>query len=198
MSIYQKVRAVERVFALLEKDIEKFKSHSGLNCVNGCGECCKKNDIEATILEFLPYAYFEYKNGNVFEVLEKVATYSSENSICFLFSPFSTSFPSGSCREYKYRGLICRLFGFSAFINKMGEPQLSTCKKIKEAMPANVRIAEEYISSSKKVPVMRNYYFTLMAIDRDLAEKRYPVNIALKKALETVCAYYSYRGKRIS
>lgn len=198
MSIYHKVRAVERIFALLDKDIEKFKNNTGLNCINGCGECCKKNDIEATILEFLPYAYHQYKNGNVYDVLEHVTTYSSSNSICYIFSPFSSSMTSGLCSEYKYRGLICRLFGFSAFINKMGEPQLSTCKKIKEAMPSQFIKAEEFIRSGKKVPVMRNYYFTLMAIDRDLAEKRYPVNTAIKKALEIVCAYYSYRGKRIS
>jgi Fe-S-cluster containining protein len=198
MSIYQKVRSVERVFNLLEKDIEKLKSKTSLHCLSGCGECCKKPDIEATVLEFLPYAYHLYKNHTIFDQYDILEEYAKHNDICHLFSPFTTSNFGGSCTEYKYRGLICRLFGFSAYLNKYGEAQLSTCKLIKNDQPLAIQRVQDLIDVGDHVPIMRDYYYSLMAIDRELAEKRYPINIAIKKALERVCFYYAYRGSKSS
>lgn len=198
MSIYNKVRSVERVFNLLEKDIEKFKGKTSMHCLSGCGECCKKPDIEASVLEFLPYAYHLYKNHKVFEQYEVMDEYAKNNDICYLFSPFTTTNFGGSCTEYKYRGLICRLFGFSAYLNKYGEAQISTCKLIKIDQPLAILTANELIAAGDKVPIMRNYYYSLMAIDRELTEKRYPINIAIKKAIEHVCFYYAYRGRKSS
>ncbi|MDO1511392.1 hypothetical protein Q2T41_01775 [Maribacter confluentis] len=63
MSIYHKVRAVERVFYQLEKEVGSFQKSTGLGCVAGCGKCCTKPDINATALEFLPFAYSLFKNG---------------------------------------------------------------------------------------------------------------------------------------
>ena len=198
MSLYSKVRAVEKVFSLLEKDIEQFKGRTTLGCLQGCGECCKKPDIEASILEFLPYAYFLYKNNQAFEIMDRLEECAEANSICFMFNPFTTGLAMGFCSQYKYRGLICRLFGFSAYLNKYGVPQLSTCRLIKENNPGAVQNAVDIIERGEKVPVMRNYYFALMAIDPVLAAKRYPINQAILKALQEVCFYYSYRGKKSS
>jgi len=198
MSVYHKVKAVEKVFSLLEKDIEQFKEKTGLGCLKGCGECCKKPDIEASVLEFLPYAYYLYKNNQAFDILDKLEEYAEANSVCFMFSPFTTEQNAGFCSQYQYRGLICRLFGFSAYLNKYGVPQLSTCRLIKESSPDAVQKAGDMIEKGDKVPVMRNYYFALMAIDPVLTEKRYPINQAIVKALQEVCFYYSYRGKRSS
>ena len=47
---------MELVFDQLDKEIATFQSWSGLHCAWGCGKCCFKPDIEATILEFLPFA----------------------------------------------------------------------------------------------------------------------------------------------
>lgn len=198
MSVYTKVRAVEKVFSLLESDIEQFKGNTGLGCLQGCGECCKKPDIEASVLEFLPYAYHLYKNNQAFDVLDKLEEYADANSVCFIFSPFTNGQQAGFCSQYRYRGLICRLFGFSAYLNKYGMPQLSTCRLIKENKPESVQKAVDMMERRERVPVMRNYYFALMAIDPALAEKRYPINQAIIKALQEVCFYYLYRGKKSS
>lgn len=198
MSVYSKVRAVEKVFAQLEGEIGQFKEKTGLGCLKGCGECCKKPDIEASVLEFLPYAYYLYKTNQAFELLDTIEEYADQNSICYIFTPFTSERNAGFCSEYKYRGLICRLFGFSAYLNKYGTPQLSTCKLIKENNPLAIQKAAEMIETGDNIPIMRNYYFALMAIDPNLTEKRYPVNVAIVKALKEVCFYYSFRGKKSS
>ena len=67
MSIYKKVRAVERVFGQLEKEIREFQEETSLGCLAQCGLCCTKPDIEASIIEFLPFAYHAYKTGTAWE-----------------------------------------------------------------------------------------------------------------------------------
>ncbi|HYG17423.1 MAG TPA: YkgJ family cysteine cluster protein, partial [Ohtaekwangia sp.] len=57
MLLEEKVRAVEAVFAKLDAEIQQFQQWSSLHCNAGCGKCCFKADIEASVLEFLPFAY---------------------------------------------------------------------------------------------------------------------------------------------
>jgi hypothetical protein len=56
MAIELKVRQVEELFELLEKEITAFKSETSLHCLAGCGKCCSTPDIDASPLEFLPWA----------------------------------------------------------------------------------------------------------------------------------------------
>ena len=66
-----KVRAVQRVYLKLDREIAKVQLESGLHCISGCGECCKKPDIEATPLEFLPLALHLYDEGKAEKFLEE-------------------------------------------------------------------------------------------------------------------------------
>ena len=75
--LLEKVRAVEQVFENLDREISTFQSWSGLHCAWGCGKCCFKPDIEATILEFLPFAHYLYTQNLAFEWLEKIKTSDS-------------------------------------------------------------------------------------------------------------------------
>ncbi|MDQ3534847.1 MAG: YkgJ family cysteine cluster protein, partial [Bacteroidota bacterium] len=77
MSIREIVSQVEDVFIELDLDIAKFQQETGLGCIRGCGECCKKPDIEATVLEFLPLAYHLYKADLDIEVLERLENNNS-------------------------------------------------------------------------------------------------------------------------
>jgi len=40
---------------------------------------------------------------------------------------------------------------------------------------------------------MSDYYMQLHGIDFDLAREFYPINTAIRKAIETVLQYYAYR-----
>ncbi|MDN4165367.1 YkgJ family cysteine cluster protein [Cytophagales bacterium LB-30] len=188
---------MEKVFLELEQEITQFQQDSGLHCLKGCGECCKKPDIEATIIEFLPFAYHLFKEGKVDAFMEKLEANPSD-SICLNFQPFITSEMQGGCTSYRDRGLICRVFGFSASTDKNGLPQLATCKLIKTNQQEAYLRAVESIKSGAPVPIIKNFYMKLYAIDYHLSEKMYPINMAMYKAIEYVSFHFSYRGKRAS
>ncbi|MFN8777479.1 MAG: YkgJ family cysteine cluster protein [Flavobacteriales bacterium] len=186
-----KVRAVRRVFLKLDREIATFQRDTRLHCLSGCGECCKKPDIEATPLEFLPLALSLYDEGKAESVLHEVR---SNTGVCHAFRPHITSF-GGLCHVYPDRGLICRLFGFSARRDKEARPELVTCRLIKEQQAEAYEEARVMIAQGKHVPVMSNYYSLLSGIDPDLA-RFYPINEAMARALEVVLAYYAYRRRR--
>lgn len=159
-----------------------------LGCQPGCGKCCLKPDIEATVLEFIPFAHHLYKQGKAIAWLDSPAL---RESLCAILD---TALPGvGHCSSYATRGMICRLFGFSAKLNKYGNRELITCQVIKSGQPdAYLTAAAETLAGSP-VPLMRDYYMKMYAIDWELSQKFYPINTAIKKAIETVLHYYAYR-----
>jgi hypothetical protein len=54
-----------------------------------------------------------------------------------------------------------------------------------------VKHVEENANTS--IPLISNYYEQLRAIDFDLARESFPMNIAIRKALEVILQYYAYR-----
>jgi Fe-S-cluster containining protein len=190
MELEEKVRAVESVLANLDAEIMSFQAWSGLHCKWGCGKCCFKADIEASVLEFLPFAHYLYKNNHAFEWLEKIKT-KDNTELCVILNPLSDG--AGMCSEYPYRGLICRLFGYSARTNKYGTKELVTCQIIKTEQSAQFEGAKEKIEKEGAVPLMSNYYMQLHAIDFTLAQQFLPINEAIKRAIETILHYYAYR-----
>ena len=92
MSIAHKVQLVEALFDRLEKEIVVFQAQSQLNCCIGCGACCSTPEIEASPLEFLPWAFHLFLNGEAektLDLLEKSTSLSPDdwtvkkNSSCF-------------------------------------------------------------------------------------------------------------------
>lgn len=191
-TLLQKVHAVENLYKHLDKEISDFQKSTGLHCVTGCGMCCKKPDIEATPLEFLPLAMQLFDEGRAEKVLEEIR--DKDDTICIAFRPGTTPF-GGSCGEYTYRGMICRLFGYAARRNKEGVKELTTCKIIKEGQAKNYHEADMAVRAGAKIPYYSDYYSRLANIDPDLMDF-YPINIAIKKAIETVLHYYSYRKRK--
>lgn len=192
MTIYHKVQAVERVFGNLEREVATFQKTTGMQCVSGCGLCCKKPDIAATTLEFLPLAYHLYREGKAYEWLEKLQA-EQDDPICAAFKPLMKEGGKGFCGQYKYRGMICRLFGFSAMLDKQGRPQLVTCKTIKTSYPEVYLGAVEHVINNHPIPIMRNFYFQLRAIDSVLGQTLMPINHAIMEAVKVVLSYYAYR-----
>jgi len=43
--------------------------------------------------------------------------------------------------------------------------------------------------------MMNQYYMQLHAIDMDLTREFYPINEAIKRAIEVVLSYYAYRSE---
>jgi uncharacterized protein len=188
----QKVKSVMRVYDRLDRDIAKFQDKSQLRCLNGCGECCKKPDIEAGIVEFLPLALDLYDRGIAESTLDELA--NKPDSLCHVFRPHITHF-GGMCNAYPHRGLICRLFGFTARVNKDNQRELVTCKYIKTEQSEAFNNATAAIAKGENVPIMSEYYYRMQSIDPNL-QGFYPINVAMAKAIEIVLHYYAYRKRR--
>lgn len=192
MSIARKVKAVERLFGSLEVEIAAFKSQSSLSCLAGCGRCCTKPDIEATPLEFLPFAFDLFLKGKALEFLERIE--ADPSTVCLNYTPLSViDTASGSCGTYAYRGLICRLFGYAASRDKHGKPKLATCTLIKESQRENYDRTVAAIDEGMKVPHYSDYYSKLTRIDHRLGSTLYPINESIKQAIEAVLHHYAYR-----
>jgi uncharacterized protein len=190
MTLEEKVNAIVEVYNALDREITKFQTHSTLHCKFGCGKCCFKPDIEATVLEFLPFAAYLHQQGLAFDWLDKLK--ANPSSVCLILNP--TQSGAGLCSEYTHRGLICRLFGFSARTNKYGKRELVTCEIIKTEQKDRYEEAVSEIENNQlEVPLMHSYYLQLTAIDLELTRDFYPINQAIKRAIETVLAYYAYR-----
>jgi uncharacterized protein len=188
MTLPEKVDAVNKVFEQLDTRIAAFQSETTLHCKFGCGKCCFKPDIEASVLEFLPFALYLYQNKLAEQWLTKLE--NTQDPLCLILNP--TQAGAGLCSEYKHRGLICRLFGYSARTNKYARKELVTCQIIKIEQAQAYHAAVEKLESID-VPVMNQVYMQLHAIDFELAQKFYPINNAIRHAIETVLQYYAYR-----
>ncbi|MBD1262122.1 YkgJ family cysteine cluster protein [Maribacter polysiphoniae] len=190
MSIERRVQLVENLFLQLEKESTKFQQTSGIGCITGCGKCCTYPDVEASPLEFLPWAFHLFLNGEAEKTL--LLLNKSTDLTCMIYKPLSI-IGQGRCSDYKYRGLICRLFGFAANTDKYGKLRLATCKIIKEGQPENYNKTADAITKDLSIPVFTEYYMQLNQIDFHLGNIILPVNKALKMALEEVLQYYAYR-----
>jgi|TARA_R110002033_G_scaffold112351_2_gene157685 hypothetical protein len=192
MSMESRVKAVEALFAGLDLEIATFQSQTGLGCKAGCGKCCTHPDIDASPLEFLPWAFQLFLNGKAESTLEELRI--SESAICPLYRPLSVlDSTSGRCGDYKYRGLICRLFGYGASRDKMGELRLATCKIIKENQADLYENSKVAMKNGLYVPIFTDYYMNLNQIDFRMGNVILPINKAMKAAIEEVLQYYAYR-----
>ena len=188
--MYHKILAVRKVFAEADKVVASYRKSSRIVCELNCYACCTKPDIKVTILEFLLLAYDLFKKGEAEKVYDEIQAFNSGN-ICKLLVPLALNEEEiKGCSDYKYRGLICRMFGFSGCSNKNGDIILSTCKIIKTGQH------EKITAAPYKPPVMSEYYYKLLDIDRTLCVPMLPINQAILKAIEVVLFHYSYIGKR--
>ena len=195
MTLPQKVTLIEQLFHQLEKETATFQNNTGLSCLSGCGRCCTHPDIEASPLEFLPWAFHLFLTGEAEKMLQILR--EIQTPTCVNYQPL-TVVGQGHCKTYKYRGLICRLFGYGANTDKYGKLRLATCKIIKEGQAENFASASEKISQGMSVPVFTEYYMQLNQIDFRLGNIIVPVNKALRLALEEVLQYYAYRPLPLS
>jgi Fe-S-cluster containining protein len=194
MSLIRKVRSVLKLFQELDDEIAKFSEESGLKCKPGCGECCLYPKVHATVLEFIPFAYKMVLQEKAFELLETLKSKETDSSYCIIYSPFSLKLNQGHCSDYENRGLICRLYGFSANSQKDGSHSMITCSIIKSNHPGFFKNAVSLLANSEHLPIAADYYSKVQSVDLTLSLQTYPINIAIRKALEYVLSYYAYRN----
>jgi len=181
---------VENFYAALDTDLANFQQQANYSCISGCSKCCSSPNIETSILELLPYAFYLYKKNEAETVYDSLLL--NKSPICSLYQPVQTDIRKGGCLDYPHRALICRLFGFSFTRDKLGKPVLLTCKDIK----AHHAHAHEVITTKAQegltVPIANNYYNQLTDIDYNLSRQLYPINEAMRLAIEMVLNHFHY------
>ena len=183
------IEEVEKVFEELDAHLQSTSEVSGLKCPDFCGMCCRKSDIEASPIEFMPLAAWLYKTGKVDDFLARLD--HPKHPWCACFDPDATSRGEWGCQFYEKRGLICRLFGFGFRLNRENLPVLVTCKIMKCTQSAAVAKAGGMAATSpEEMPIFSNYFMRLLAIDPDLAVPQMPINDAIRVAIEKLYFYY--------
>lgn len=186
MNLTAKIRATTRIFNEADRQVAKFRGSSGLGCVQGCHMCCLNPNIHTTVMEFLPLAAQLVDSGRHEAILARIE--SGNDRTCVVFNPFSGP---GSCSMYEQRGLICRLFGFTARTTREGAPQLVTCEPIRQRMektPEMITVA--------MAPQMSVYYMKLFGIDPYLSVRYLPINESIEQAVHLVAMGTKFRKKR--
>ncbi len=186
MQLEEKVLLIKQMFAEVDAQCRLFLNNVPLSCPPGCAKCCHGKHVTASPLEFLPYAYRLYLDG----VLEEKFWLYKKHPVprCFLVEG---EIPDGigKCSEYKHRGLICRLFGNAASVNKKGLKSYSGCALLKSQV-ASYEGFDDMVQMYS--PVYSGFYMQLRAIDNEYGGMLLPVNQAVIKAMEIV--YYNTRN----
>lgn len=189
----EKIRKVEQVFKQLDKETLKFGKLSNLKCLTNCNLCCMKQGLEANVLEFLPFAYFLVQNNLHEAALDLLDT---EPEHCINLANNQLKGQTAGCINYEYRGLICRLFGFSAVQDKNARLSVYTCSHIKNEYPAEFKRATGLINSGASIPHVTDYYYRIYFIDNQMANDYNPINVSIRKAIEKVAYYYANKPLR--
>lgn len=189
----EKIRKVERVFKHLEKETSKFGNQSGLNCLTNCDLCCRKKDLEANVLEFLPYAFYLFENKLHEAALDLLDTNPEH---CINLAKSQVPGQTAGCSNYENRGLICRLFGSSAIRDKTDKLSVYTCSIIKAEYPEQLKRTNERLNSGMHIPVISEVYSQMYFIDSQMAEDYNPINVSIRKAIEKVAYYFSNKPIR--
>ena len=191
----QKVRAVESLFRILDKDIQKFRNQTGISCIEGCIQCCTSSRIEATSLEFYPLAHYLYITGQAEEIVSKIDQ-TNNAKLCPLLNHLNIDGNKPNCNNYNYRGLVCRLFAYNYDMDKYGNRRLNVCKIIKAEQKEEVEKARKLLQTRVLGPKATAYYSRLQFIDFNETQKLYPIGTAIKIAIETIIMHFHYNGKK--
>ncbi len=190
----EKIRKIERVFKQLDRETQKFGKQSNLKCLTNCNLCCLKKGLEANVLEFLPLAYHLVQNNLHDAALDLLDT---EPEHCINLAKNPELGQTAGCGAYEQRGLICRLFGFSAVRDKNSKLSVYTCTHIKHEYPEEFKRASEGINNKgMNIPLVTDFYYQIYFIDTQMANDYNPINVSIRKAIEHVAYYYSNRPIR--
>jgi len=179
------IREIMNIYFEIDRKISIFQLSTGLRCPPGCGSCCESKNVEATILECLPLADHIYRRKEAESVLASVDRKVIENDRrCVLFKLDERIAASGRCAYYGFRPLVCRLFGFAARRDKFGKQEICLCRVVKGNNHELIEKLPEAGDAMSNAPISHDSFMRIASLHPGLGFKLFPINIALKNALE--------------
>jgi Fe-S-cluster containining protein len=184
-SLFPGLSELTALYRELDRETARFKRAAGLECLEACRKCCtpERAQIEAAVLDCLPLSLHLWKLGEAESCLERLAA-NGRGRVCVIYDadPFSAS----GCKQYPWRPLLCRLFGFSAVLDKHGRPRVALCRAIRNADPRAEARANRVLAEGLNPVVIPHWARRVSSLNPHLGQRRYPINQALKLALEKV------------
>jgi Fe-S-cluster containining protein len=171
----------------LDEEASRFKKAAALDCLKFCKKCCTpdKAQIEASVFECLPLSIHLWKRGKAESYLQRIAS-DGEKNLCVLYSADHSPSPASGCKHYPWRPLLCRLFGFSAVLDKHGHPRIALCRTIKDADPQAEDRINQKIARELRPMIIPHWARQASSLNPHLGQERHPINQAVRLALEKV------------
>jgi Fe-S-cluster containining protein len=172
----------------IERDVAVFQVKSGLRCPAGCGQCCLAAEVQVTVLEMLPMARQMFHDGTAASCLERLTAHTDAGT-CAMYQPRLTNGAVGHCSYYRWRPVLCRLFGFAAVRGRKGALSLAVCRHIRQNDPQS---AEAAMALAEEAPCFPDYSVRIYGLDPALGNLLAPINIALRHAIQRLGLSFSY------
>jgi uncharacterized protein len=173
---------VSELFSEIDRQTQAFQTATGLHCPSGCGKCCENENVEVTVLDCLPLAIDLFDQGKGEFWLTQFSEPARDS--CLFYQPDLQKTSNGQCLQYAGRPLLCRTFGFGTVRNKMGLPELAVCTVHRATQPEIVERSQESIAAGLPAPNFADLAMRLGSIDPAIGRQCYPINQAMKQALE--------------
>lgn len=171
----KRINSLNDMFEDLERKQAVFCSSFNVHCKAGCGSCCTcfVPDLSRSEAEYLAFGLS--CEGWVQEGIELLDNLDEDPKGC----PFYKSDTPFHCSVYRWRPLVCRLFGASASKDKNGRAVFRHCKWNRVAEEVSTFELE---SKRENVVFMGDFGTQLENIDINDSEAQ-TLPLALKKAL---------------
>lgn len=175
---------VLEVYRGLDVAVADFAARTGLACPQGCGHCCRSEKVEATVLECIPLAFELFRTFQAELILKRLEKDCDERR-CILYRSDFTEAGLWGCSQYRFRPVVCRLFGFAGNRDRGGIARLAMCRIMKEgAGPGACALVVD--DGDISLPLFSDAGLRITALHPGLGVARMPVNTALREALQKV------------
>jgi uncharacterized protein len=174
------IAALTDVYDELDRLIESFARASATVCPPDCGKCCDDFVPDTTPPEADLIALYLYAARR--DLLERIT--NKPGRTCPLFEPQNPL----HCSIYPVRPLICRTFGFSAYLDKREKEVFRYCVHMGGR---TVREKEFEHVLRARPPVARRYGARLSALTAG-REARRPLPSAVEASLTRVDLWFRY------
>jgi Fe-S-cluster containining protein len=145
--------------------------------------CCRSEKVEASVLEMLPLARSLFYDGQLEAWIEPIFKASPQGP-CLFFQVDERVTTHGRCGRYRWRPLVCRMYGFAARNDKYGKPIYSPCRMIKKLFPDAAATAGIAVLENLPIPRFSDFHLRTAAIEPNLGNPPLPINRALQIAVE--------------
>ena len=176
---------VKDLFLLIDKETERMKALTGINCPDMCGICCEKAEVETTAVEMLPLAAELWEKGEADTWLDAIERAERPDS-CVFYRKDPDDPGRGRCGVYALRPLICRLFGLYTTRDKNGKYVYGGCRIIKDRYPDLYRKAAGIIAAEPHPSKITDYSIRIISMGTDIGRRMLPINTAAKAAIEKI------------